>query len=60
MTIDTGNRSTCRKLARCHFILHKSHITCHGLEPGNPATNRLSYGTALTIPLVGSTHVPGL
>jgi hypothetical protein len=33
-------------LPRRHFVHHKSHSTRPGLEPGPPATNRLSYGAA--------------
>jgi hypothetical protein len=29
-----------------HFVHHKSHLTRPGIEPGKPATNRLSYGAA--------------
>jgi hypothetical protein len=29
-----------------HFVHHKSHLTRAGCEPGQPATNRLSYGAA--------------
>jgi hypothetical protein len=29
-----------------NFVHHESHVTLPGLEPGPPATNRLSYGTA--------------
>jgi hypothetical protein len=34
---------------QCHFVHHKSHMLCPGVNPGRcrgkPATNRLSYGT---------------
>jgi hypothetical protein len=33
-----------------HFVHYKSHVTRPGLEPGPPATNRLSYGAAQVIP----------
>jgi hypothetical protein len=33
-------------LPQRHYVHHKSHMTRPGLEPGTPATNRLSYGTA--------------
>jgi hypothetical protein len=37
-------------LLKCHFVHHKSHMKCPGLEPrsrgGEAVTNRLSYGTA--------------
>jgi hypothetical protein len=34
-------------LPQCHFVHHTSLMTGSGLEPRPPATNRLSYGTAL-------------
>jgi hypothetical protein len=42
------------KLPQCRFVHHKSHMSRPGLEPGKPATNRLSYGTAsdITTPLL--------
>jgi hypothetical protein len=33
-------------IPQCHFDHHKSHIIWPGLQPGNPAINRPSYGTA--------------
>jgi hypothetical protein len=38
-------------LSHCYFVHHKSHTTWQGANPGGrdgkPATNRLSYGTAI-------------
>jgi hypothetical protein len=38
-------------LSQCDFVQHKSHMLCpdanRGRRGGNPAANRLSYGTAL-------------
>jgi hypothetical protein len=33
-------------LPQRHFVHHKAQLTRPGFEPGKPATNRLSYGTA--------------
>jgi hypothetical protein len=33
-------------LPQRHFVHHKSHLTRPGIEPGKPATNRVSYGAA--------------
>jgi hypothetical protein len=33
-------------LPQLHFVHHKSHMTRPGFEPGQLATNRLSYGAA--------------
>jgi hypothetical protein len=36
-------------LTKCHFVYHKSHVTCLGLEPGLPqweSRDCLSYGVA--------------
>jgi hypothetical protein len=33
-------------LPQRHLVHHKSHMTWPGMEPGKPATNRLSYGAA--------------
>jgi hypothetical protein len=39
-------------LSHCHFVHHKPHMLCPDANPGRrggkPATNRLTYGTALT------------
>jgi hypothetical protein len=35
-----------KNLPQWHFLHHKSYMTWPGLEPGPPATNRLSYDTA--------------
>jgi hypothetical protein len=37
-------------LLQCRFVYHKSHMTSPGHRGGNPATNRLSYGTAVSHP----------
>jgi hypothetical protein len=41
----------CENLPRYHFVNHKYHIILTGLEPwsrtGNPASDRLRYGTAI-------------
>jgi hypothetical protein len=34
-------------LPQCRVVHHKSHVTRPGPKPGPPATDRLSYGTAL-------------
>jgi hypothetical protein len=51
MKIGRRNRSTRRKPALRHFVHHKSHLPDTGSNPGRrggkPATNRLSYGTAM-------------
>jgi hypothetical protein len=40
-------------MPQCHFVHHKYHMTKPGMEPGRrdgkPATNRLSYGTVLSL-----------
>jgi hypothetical protein len=40
-------------LPQRHFVHHKSHLPDPGSKPGrrggNPATNRLSYGAALSV-----------
>jgi hypothetical protein len=49
MRIGCGSEAVRGNPSRCHFIDHKSRMTCSGLEPRprgwNLATNRLSYGT---------------
>jgi hypothetical protein len=45
MMIGKGNRST-QNLPRCRFVHHKPHML-PDRRGGKPATNRLSYGTAL-------------
>jgi hypothetical protein len=51
--IGRGNRNTRRKPTQCRFVHHKPHMLCPDANPGRrggkPATNRLSYGTALTV-----------
>jgi hypothetical protein len=39
-------------LPQCHFLHQKSPMTWPGLEHRKPATNHLSYGTALSLMLV--------
>jgi hypothetical protein len=34
-------------LPQRHFVHHRSHLTRSGIEPGPPATNRLSHGAAI-------------
>jgi hypothetical protein len=38
-------------LPQCRFVHHKLHMLCLGVNPGHcggkPATNHLSYGTAM-------------
>jgi hypothetical protein len=50
MMIGRGNRSTRKKLPQSHFVLHKSHFTWPGANPGRcggkPTTNCLSYDMA--------------
>jgi hypothetical protein len=36
-----------KNLPQCRFVHHKSHMTWPGRRGGKPATNRLSYGTAV-------------
>jgi hypothetical protein len=39
-------------LPQCHFVHHEPHMLCPDTNPGRrggkPATNRLSYGTAIS------------
>jgi hypothetical protein len=49
MRIGRGTEVLGENLPHCHFVHHKSHMTWPGLEPGKPATNRLSYGLAPVI-----------
>jgi hypothetical protein len=51
MMIGRGNRILGENLPQCHFVHHKPHMTSRGANSGHrggkPATNRLSYGTAI-------------
>jgi hypothetical protein len=55
--IERGKLKNSEKiLSQCHFVHHRSHWTDLGANLGHrgekPATNRLSYGTALMYVLV--------
>jgi hypothetical protein len=38
--------SSVKDLLEYHFVLHKSHIYCSGIEPEKPSADYLSYNTA--------------
>jgi hypothetical protein len=44
--IGKENRSTRRKPAPQYLFVHRKSHMLPGREPGKPATNRMSYGTA--------------
>jgi hypothetical protein len=38
-----GMKISGRNLSHCHFVRHKSHMTCPGMEPG-PQLTELRHG----------------